>query len=91
MLAVGATGVRHYGPDGEARQDEVEVFIHSLVPPPRMYVFGTTDFAAAAGAIGKLLGYKLTVCDRATVKSLPGVGHSCGRVNQLLQLGSLLR
>jgi len=63
MLAVGATGVRHYGPDGEARQDEVEVFMHSLVPPPRMYVFGTTDFAAATVAIGKLLGYKVTVCD----------------------------
>jgi len=32
MLAVGATGVRHYGPDGEARQDEVEVFVWARLP-----------------------------------------------------------
>jgi xanthine dehydrogenase accessory factor len=63
MLAVGATGVRHYGPDGEARQDEVEVFVRSLVRPPRMYVFGATDFASATVSIGKLLGCRVTVCD----------------------------
>ena len=63
MLDAGVTSIRHYGRNGEARRDEVEVFVHSLVPPPRMYVFGVTDFAASAVSIGKLMGYRVTVCD----------------------------
>src|SRR3954452_21596290 len=47
MLAQGQTGVRHYGPQGDRRQDEVPVFIESFAPPPRMLVFGAIDFAAA--------------------------------------------
>ena len=33
-LAIGSTRVRRYGPHGEARRDEVSVFIESFVPPP---------------------------------------------------------
>jgi xanthine dehydrogenase accessory factor len=75
MLAQGQTGVRHYGPHGERRQDEVAVFIESFAPPPRMLVFGAIDFAAAVARIGRYLGYRVTVCDArpvfATAKRFP--------------------
>jgi xanthine dehydrogenase accessory factor len=63
MLELGLTGTRTYGPSGERRPDEVELFIESFAPPPRMYVFGAIDFAAAVARIGKFLGYRVTVCD----------------------------
>ncbi|NUK04929.1 XdhC family protein [Streptomyces lunaelactis] len=62
-LAQGATGRRHYGPDGERREDDVTVFLQSFAPPPRMLVFGAIDFAAAVARIGAFLGYRVTVCD----------------------------
>lgn len=74
-LAQGATGVRHYGPRGERRVDEVGVFLHSFAPPPRMLVFGAIDFAASVARIGTFLGYRVTVCDArpafATPKRFP--------------------
>ena len=67
MLAQGTTGSRHYGPRGEQREGDVEVFVQSFAPPPRMYVFGAIDFSRATVRVGKLLGYHVTVCDaRAT-------------------------
>jgi xanthine dehydrogenase accessory factor len=75
MLAQGQTRIRHYGPNGERRQDEVAVFVESFNPPPRMLVFGAIDFAAAVARIGKYLGYRVTVCDArpifATEKRFP--------------------
>ena len=75
MLAQGQTGVRHYGPHGERRQDEVAVFVEAFNPPPRMLVFGAIDFAAAVARIGKYMGYRVTVCDArpifATEKRFP--------------------
>jgi xanthine dehydrogenase accessory factor len=67
MLAQGLTGVRHYGPQGERRRDELAVFVHSFAPPPRMLVFGAIDFAAAVARAGKFLGYRVTVCDARPV------------------------
>ncbi|MFG2127299.1 XdhC family protein [Streptomyces sp. NPDC048751] len=66
-LALGATGVRHYGPHGERREDAVSVFLHSFAPPPRMLVFGAIDYAAAVARIGDFLGYRVTVCDARPV------------------------
>ncbi|MFF8970050.1 XdhC family protein [Streptomyces sp. NPDC014995] len=66
-LALGATGVRHYGPRGERREDAVAVFLHSFAPPPRMLVFGAIDYAAAVAGIGDFLGYRVTVCDARPV------------------------
>jgi xanthine dehydrogenase accessory factor len=67
MLMHGSTGTRHCGPQGEQRDDALEVFVQSFAPPPRMYVFGAIDFSRATVRIGKLLGYHVTVCDaRAT-------------------------
>ena len=67
MLAAGQTGSRHYGPQGQRRIDDVTVFVQSFTPPPRMLVFGATDFAAAVSRIGVFLGYRVTVCDARPV------------------------
>ncbi len=67
MLAAGQTGNRHYGPNGQRRIDDVTVFVQSFTPPPRMLVFGATDFAAAVSRIGVFLGYRVTVCDARPV------------------------
>jgi xanthine dehydrogenase accessory factor len=63
LLAAGLTARRAYGQLGEARRQEVEVFVQSFALPPRMYVFGATDFARATARIGRFLGYRVTVCD----------------------------
>jgi len=70
-LALGATGLRHYGPHGERREDTVTVFLHSFAPPPRMLVFGAIDYAAAVARIGGFLGYRVTVCDARPVFATP--------------------
>ncbi|MDH4075823.1 MAG: XdhC/CoxI family protein [Acidimicrobiia bacterium] len=66
-LAAGTSGVRHYGPNGEARQDEVMVFLESFAPPPQMLIFGAVDFTAALSRVGKVLAYRVTVCDARPV------------------------
>ncbi|MBC9724816.1 XdhC family protein [Streptomyces sp. TRM68367] len=70
-LDLGATGLRHYGPHGERREDAVTVFLHSFAPPPRMLVFGAIDYAAAVARIGAFLGYRVTVCDARPVFATP--------------------
>jgi xanthine dehydrogenase accessory factor len=66
-LEAGRSGTRHYGPAGEARQDDVAVFIESFAPPPRMVIFGAVDFTAALLRVAKFLGYHVTVCDARAV------------------------
>ncbi|MER7575390.1 XdhC family protein [Streptomyces sp. NPDC126514] len=70
-LALGVTGLRHYGPHGERREDAVTVFLHSFAPPPRMLVFGAIDYAAAVARIGDFLGYRVTVCDARPLFATP--------------------
>ncbi|MGW7205767.1 XdhC family protein [Streptomyces sp. NPDC054837] len=70
-LALGAIGLRHYGPRGERREDAVTVFLHSFAPPPRMLVFGAIDYAASVARIGDFLGYRVTVCDARPVFATP--------------------
>ena len=53
--ATSATGL--VGVEGE------RTFVLSFAPPPRMYVFGAVDHAAAVARIGRFLGYRVTVCD----------------------------
>jgi xanthine dehydrogenase accessory factor len=62
-LDVGASEVRHYGPHGEARQEDVTVLVESFAPPPQLLIFGAVDFTAALARIGRVLGYHVTVCD----------------------------
>jgi xanthine dehydrogenase accessory factor len=66
-LDAGTSGVRHYGPNGEARQEDVTVFVETFAPPPRMLVFGAVDFTAALVRVAKVLGYRVTVCDAREV------------------------
>jgi xanthine dehydrogenase accessory factor len=66
-LAAGRSALRHYGPGGEARSEEVAVFLEAFAPPPQMVIFGAVDFTAALTRVAKTLGYTVTVCDaRAT-------------------------
>ena len=66
-LASGLSATRHYGPTGEARQGSVEVFIEVFARPPRLIIFGAVDFTAALARLGKVLGYRVTVCDARPV------------------------
>lgn len=66
-LAAGRSGVRHYGENGEAREEAVSVFVESFAPPPQMIVFGAVDFTAALVKVAKVLGYRVTVCDAREV------------------------
>ena len=66
-LAAGLTATRHYGLNGEARARDVSVFIESFAPPPRLVIFGAVDFTAALAKVGKVLGYRVTVCDARPV------------------------
>jgi xanthine dehydrogenase accessory factor len=51
------------GESALADEDGETVFVHALTPRPAMYVFGAIDHAAALARVGKLLGYRVTVCD----------------------------
>jgi xanthine dehydrogenase accessory factor len=66
-LTAATTSTRHYGRHGEARQREVAVFVEAFAPPPNMVIFGAVDFTAALARVGKLLGYRVTVCDARAV------------------------
>jgi len=75
MLAAGTTGFLHYGPNGERLGEGLDVFVASYAPPAQMFVFGAIDFSAALVRVGKVLGYRVTVCDArpifATKKRFP--------------------
>ena len=75
LLESGRTGFLHYGSEGERLGDDLEVFVTSFSPAPRMYVFGAIDFSAALCKAGKLLGFHVTVVDAreifATRKRFP--------------------
>jgi xanthine dehydrogenase accessory factor len=66
-LDAGRSGIRHYGPHGEAREESITVFVESFAPPPRMLIFGAVDFTAALVRVAKVLGYRVTVCDAREV------------------------
>ena len=74
-LDAGLTSTRHYGVHGEAREEDVSVFIETFALPPRMVIFGAVDFTASLARVAKVLGYRVTVCDAravfATVRRFP--------------------
>lgn len=76
LLAQGTPELLTYGPDGERRGEGMRVFVEVFAPRPRLIVFGAIDFASAMVAQGRLLGYRVTVCDArptfATPARLPG-------------------
>ncbi|MGY2114857.1 XdhC family protein [Nocardia gipuzkoensis] len=59
MLDTGVTGVRVVG----CADRERTVFVESFAPAPRMLIFGATDFTTALCTVGRLLGYRVTVCE----------------------------
>jgi len=63
----GVTVTRHYGPHGEARMEEVAVFLEVFAPPARLVIFGAVDFTRALVAVGKVLGFAVSVCDARPV------------------------
>ena len=67
MLEAGVSQVRHYGPEGEARQQELSVFIECHARRPHLVIFGAVDFTRALASQGKLLGFRVTVCDAREV------------------------
>ncbi len=70
-LGVARSGLRHYGPQGEADDATVTVFVESFAPPPEMLVFGAVDFTAALARVARTLGYRVTVCDAREVFATP--------------------
>jgi xanthine dehydrogenase accessory factor len=66
-LEAGQTLVRHYGPQGQANEDAVHVFVESFAPPPTMVIFGAVDFTAGLAKVAKVLGYRVVVCDAREV------------------------
>src|ERR671916_452563 len=67
LTEAGRTLVRHYGTEGQARDEAVSVFVESFAPPPQMLIFGAVDFTAALARVAKVLGYRVTVCDARAV------------------------
>ncbi|MFF3567419.1 XdhC family protein [Nocardia jiangxiensis] len=59
MLDIGAGGVRVVG----CADRERTVFVTCFAAPPRMIICGATDFAVALARVGRLLGYRVTVCE----------------------------
>lgn len=57
------TELRRYGTLGQRDIAEVAVFIESMAPPPHLIVFGAIDYSRALCQLGKVLGYRVTVCD----------------------------
>jgi xanthine dehydrogenase accessory factor len=51
------------GQTGFVTVGDTEVFVSSLAPRPRMYVFGAIDFASSLASLGRFIGYHVTVCD----------------------------
>jgi len=66
-LASGSTAVRHYTACGDARAQDVTVFVETFAPPPKLLIFGAVDFTDALARMAKVLGFWVIVCDaRAT-------------------------
>ncbi len=66
-LERGVVVTRHYGAHGEARRDDVAVFIEVFAPAARLVIFGAVDFTRALVEVGKVLGFHVTVCDARPV------------------------
>jgi xanthine dehydrogenase accessory factor len=43
--------------------DSEDVFVQRFLPRPQMVLVGATQFARALSSVGRLLGYRVTVCD----------------------------
>jgi xanthine dehydrogenase accessory factor len=62
-LADGAQEVGAAAETGLEQAPDGLVFVEGFAPRPALYVFGAVDHAAALVAVGRFLGYRVTVCD----------------------------
>lgn len=67
VLSVGDSRIMRFGAGGERMDNEMEIFISSFQPKPRMIIFGAVDFATALAEQSVLLGFHVTVCDARAV------------------------
>ncbi|WP_293786806.1 XdhC/CoxI family protein [uncultured Aeromicrobium sp.] len=67
LLEAGRSQLLRYGPEGQRMETEMQLFVSSFQPRPRMIVFGAIDYAAAVARQGAFLGYRVTVCDARPV------------------------
>jgi len=63
LLQEGKTTVRRFGADGATLGDELRIHIRSFAPPPRMFIIGAIDFAAALAPFASQIGYEVTIGD----------------------------
>jgi xanthine dehydrogenase accessory factor len=63
FLDEGRCGLRGYGAGGETLGSALRVAIHSYATPPKMVVFGATDYAAALARAAGQIGYRVTIVD----------------------------
>lgn len=63
LVELGQTRIRRYGADGTVLGTGATVFMRAFQQPPRMVLFGATDFAAAVAGLASELGYEVALCD----------------------------
>jgi xanthine dehydrogenase accessory factor len=63
LLDEGKTTLRRFGADGATLGDDLRVHIRAYAPPPRMLIFGASDFSAAMAPFAARIGYEVTICD----------------------------
>lgn len=62
LLHSGRTGLAMVAPAAGCTEP-ITLLVESRLPPARMVIFGANDFGAALIPAGKLLGYRVTLCD----------------------------
>nr|WTB09004.1 XdhC family protein [Streptomyces antimycoticus] len=67
LLRAGRTARSHLGGDTATCPEQLTVLVHVAATRPRLLIFGAVDFAAALAQAGRLLGYRVTVCDARPV------------------------
>lgn len=67
VLAIGDSRIMRFGAAGERLENEMEVFVCSYQPRPRMIIFGAVDFAGALADQAALLGFEVTVVDARAI------------------------
>ncbi|MEI5527121.1 XdhC/CoxI family protein [Streptomyces brasiliscabiei] len=71
LLRAGRTARVEVGGDADTCPEKLTLLVHTHAPRPRMLIFGAVDFAAALSRAGRLLGYRVTVCDARPVFATP--------------------
>lgn len=63
LAELGEAQIRRYGRDGTVLGVGTSVFIKSYLQPPKLIIFGATDFSAATAGMAAELGYEVTIYD----------------------------